>query len=100
MEWLGFVDIGLNIPKPRITYDAWYLRQSLYPNWHWSRKYLTLVLQLFLWVGAFGRILLQIVQLLLPDQRLIELALEVGLRQVESGVFGCGGYGGGGWKAC
>ena len=78
MEWVGFINIWLNILKPRITHDAWYLSQSLYPTWRWSGKYLTLVLRLFLWVGAFGRILLQIVQLLLPDRRLIELALEVG----------------------
>ena len=53
MEGVAFIEVVLGCTKRKITHGAWCRSQSLYPTWRWSEKYVTRVLQLFLWVGVF-----------------------------------------------
>ena len=52
----------------------------MYPTWRWDEKYLTLILQLSLWVDAFGKTQLLITLLLLLGRLWLGLVQEVGLR--------------------
>ena len=83
MEGVGFVEAVLGCAKHGITHGAWCRSQSLYPKWHWDEKYLTLVLQLFMWVDASGKTQLLITLLLLLGQLWLGHVQEVGLRQME-----------------
>ena len=83
MEGVVFVEVIWSCTKHRISHGAWCRSQSLCPTWCWSKKYLTLVLQLFLWVGTFRKTQLLITLLLLPGRQWLGLVQEVGWRQME-----------------